>query len=296
MRRLGEQLQGNQIEPDEAQRRIDDLSKRVQEQIRNVERTGSPEADEEAELPPETEETVRRALSSGMSEGEVMEFFSRMRQDGDRPADSVRALEEATDGMVPDTSYDMDEERLRELMDQINPSSGEPADRDLQNELEEAGQIVQHAGDGLAELTEGTGESPLGDVGSSGGGRDNESGEQLETGSEQSGESSGESSAPGEAAVADAMDDAFSRVEDGGSMFRELEGVITDNSTMNYIIRELPSEAISELTEEEREVEFERVIEEAIRRENTPPELQRLVRNYFLRITLAAEQGDGNEQ
>ncbi|MFW5688006.1 MAG: hypothetical protein ACOC1U_00420, partial [Spirochaetota bacterium] len=82
MRRLGRQVQRNELPPDEARRRIDRLNERVEEQLDDLARIPPIEHNEDAQIPPETENTIRQALRSGMSDGEVLEFFTRMRSQG----------------------------------------------------------------------------------------------------------------------------------------------------------------------------------------------------------------------
>ncbi|MFW6291234.1 MAG: hypothetical protein ACOC7V_02825, partial [Spirochaetota bacterium] len=168
---------------------------------------------------------------------------------------------------------------------------------DLTRELEESQRALQQMGTGLAELSEGmegdTGEAAGDGVGVEPGGQappvppEDDPGE----GGEDAGGQQG-----GSVAVEDRMDDDYRRPEESSPVFREIQGIVTDNTVMDIIVRELPSEATSELTEQQRDVLFERIVEEAVNREETPPELQRLVRNYFLRLTLAAEEGAQNEQ
>ena len=108
IRRLSEQVRGEEIDPDRARRRIDQLNQRIEDQIRNLERLPPMEYNEEAEIPPETEDTVRRALRSGMSAGEVEELFTRMRSEGNTVPDIVDALEEATPDRAPNANLDVD--------------------------------------------------------------------------------------------------------------------------------------------------------------------------------------------
>ena len=92
------------------------------------------------------------------------------------------------------------------------------------------------------------------------------------------------------------MGDDFRSSNDVRLTTREIRGTVTDETIMDIITRDLPSEATSEMTEQEREIEFQRVVEEAVGREDTPPDLQRLVRNYFLRVTMASDEGATDEQ
>jgi hypothetical protein len=301
IRRLGEQVQRDAMPADEARRRIDQLNERIEEQIRNLERMPPTEYNEDADVPPETEDTIRRALRSGMSEGEVTEFFTRMRSEGNTVPDVVEALEEATPDRAPDTNLGLSDEEIQRLMDQINrPPPAEDAESDLTNRLEESQQALQQMGSGLAELTEGeeqqSGSAEESGVGV-GGGREGES--PSEEGEPETEESEGQESAGqqgGTMAVQDQAGDDFQPGDDTSPVFREIEGVVTENTIMDVIIRELPSEATSELTEHERDVIFERVIEEAVNREETPPELRQLVRNYFLRLTMRDREGAADEQ
>jgi hypothetical protein len=302
MRRLGEQVRRNRIEPDAARRRAGELEDRVEEQMRNLERTPPFEQGENAEIPEDAEDTIRRALESGMGEGEVVEFFTRMRSEGNTVPEVIDALEEATPDRAPDTNLGVDEEQMQELMDQLNrppPSenaeNAESGQNGASEELAESRRALAQMGADAAELSEGEGEQ-AGEAESGGAGAGGDSSPQPdESGEPGEGETDGGQEG-GTLEVDDAMDDDFRRAEDSSPVFRELKGIVTDNTIMDIIIRELPSEATSELTETERQVVFERIVEEAVNREDTPPELQRLVRNYFLRLTLAAEQGAQDEQ
>ncbi len=298
MLRLGDQVRRNDLEAGDARRQIEQLNERVEEQMRNLERTPPLEYNENAEIPPDAESTIRRALRSGMGEEEVVEFFTRMRSEGNTIPDMVEALEEATPDRAPDANLGLDQERVDELMDQLNrPQQDEDAQSDLTRDLEESQRALQQMGTGLAELSEGmegdTGEAAGEGAGVERGGQappvppEDDPGE----GGDDAGGQQG-----GSVAVEDRMDDDYRRPEGSSPVFREIQGIVTDNTVMDIIIRELPSEATSELTEQQRDVIFERIVEEAVNREETPPELQRLVRNYFLRLTLAAEEGAQNEQ
>ncbi len=299
LQQLGEQARSETMDPQETRRRIEQLNERIEQQVRNLERTPPLEYNEDAEIPPEAEETVRGALRSGMSDAEVIEFFTRMRSEGNTVPDIVDALEEATPDQAPNANLGIDEERLRELMDQLNRQPRESnAESDIVNDLEESQRVLQQMGSGLAELSEGedleTGAAGENQRGVGRGGPP-EPGE--ETGSD---DASDESESSGQQGGTMAMDDSatddFRPAEQTSPVFREIEGIVTDNTIMDIIIRELPSEATSGLSEQERDVVFERVIEEAVNREETPPELQRLVRNYFLRLTFANREGAEDEQ
>jgi len=295
LRRLGERLQDGEMDADEARRRIDNLAERVEEQVRDLERLGEFDTNQDVQIPPEAESTVRNALRSGMTEGEVLEYFMSLRSDGDNLPDVLSKIEEARLDRPPDAELDLDDERVQKLLDQLNLNPETNVPSDISDELEFARQTLQQAGSGVQQLSEGDelGEAgqnstdarggSAGDSEPSGPGRDMEG----EGGSGQSG---------GEKAVTDAMDDTFARIEDANPVFRQIEGVVGEGTIRDVIIRELPSEAISQLDEAEREVAFNLVIEEAVRREDVPPELHQLLRNYFLRITLGSDQGDADEQ
>jgi len=184
-------------------------------------------------------------------------------------------------------------------MDQLNrPPPESDVESDIVNDLEESQRVLQQMGSGLAELSEGedleTGSAGENQRGVGRGGSpepgDETGSDDADDGSESGGQQGGTM------AVEDSATDDFRPAEQTSPVFREIEGIVTDNTIMDIIIRELPSEATSELTEQERDVVFERVIEEAVNREQTPPELQRLVRNYFLRLTFANTEGADDEQ
>lgn len=297
VRRLGERLRGGEIGPDEARRLIDQLAEEVEEQLRNLERLGEFETNQDMEIPPQAEESIRSALSSGMSEGEVMELFMRMRSEGQTMPDMIEALEEAIPDQPPDANLALDEEELRRLLEQLNRRPGGEAESDITTDLSNTRRSLQQAGRGLTELTEGD-DREIGQAGETGTGRGRgrEEREPLPGEGDDSNLPGTEGSEGGDEAVKDAMTDAFARIEDASPVFREIQGVIGKGTIRDVIVRELPSEAVSRLTEEERAVAFERVIEEAVSRENTPAPLQRLVRNYFLRITLGEQEGDNDDQ
>ena len=289
---LGRDAREGNLTPDEARPRIDELSERIEEQISNLDRTPPLANDEDAQIPPETAESIRSALQSGMGENEIEELYLRMRSDGNTVPEIVEALEEASPDMAPNANLDVDEDRVQELLDQLNAAQSEPTTEmpdDLAEELDESRRVLQQMGAGL-ELQEGQ-EEQIGErqgQGSPFGPGDEQAGESREPGEEGDLEGGLEG---GDREVDDTFQDDFARPEDGSRVFRELQGIVTDNTVLDLLIRELPSEATSVLTEEERSVVFDQVIEEAVNREQTPPELQRLVRNYFLRLTLANEEG-----
>lgn len=297
IRRLGERLRNGELDPEEARRLIDQLGESVEEQMRDLERLGEFVTNQEVEIPPEAEDTMRSALRSGMTEGEVLDFFMSMRSTGDTLPDTLRALEDAMPDRPPDAHLGLEDERVRELLNQLNQRPETQVPSDLADELQSAQRSLQQAGIGLQELTEGEqGDAGESDESGSGVRSDPEDPDQLPSdGQDTSGEGNlGQQG--GETAVADAMDDTFAGIKEASPIFRQIEGVIGEGTIRDVIIRELPSEATSRMTEMEREVAFERVIEEAVGRENTPPELQHLVRNYFLRITLGKDQGEQDEQ
>ncbi len=287
---LGRDAREGDLDPEQARPRIDDLSDRIEEQISNLERTPPLATDEDAQIPPEAAESIRSALQSGMGESEIEDLYLRMRSEGNTVPEIVEALEEASPDMAPNANFDVDEERVQELLDQLNAAPPEPSNErpDVTEELAESQQALQQLGSGL-EFTEGPDDeigaaegdtSPFGRGDESGGEPSSEGGGDGEAGSQ-----------GGDRAVDDTFGDDFARPEAGSRVFRELQGIVTENTVLDILIRELPAEATSELEEEERAVIFDQVIEEAVNREQTPPELQRLVRNYFLRLTLANEEG-----
>ena len=299
IQRLSEEAERGGIDPEEARRRIDRLSERVEQQMRNLGRTPPFEYDEEAQMPPETEETVRNALESGMSEGEVVEFFARMRSEGSTLPDIVEALEEATRDREPNANLDRDDQAMNDLMDRLNespPSAEQEPDPEVAEQLRDSQRALQQMSEGLPQLTEGEDR----EIGQAPGFPDRPRDEPEERPDSPPEGSQGDSGSTGQRggteAVDDATDDDFRSPEDGASVFSEIQGVVTDNTIMDIIIRELPSEATAELTEQERDVLFERIIEEAVDRDEVPPELQRLLRNYFLRLTLANREGADDEQ
>jgi hypothetical protein len=297
IRRLGDRLRDGQLDPDEARRRIDQLGEIVEEQMRNLERLGEFETNQDIEIPPETEDSIRSALRSGMTEGEVLDFFMSMREGGETLPDTLRALEGASADTPPDANLGIDNERIQELLDQLNLAPEDMGSGELAQQLDNARRSLQQAGAGMESITEGQ-DGEFNEPGEAGtGGRlGPEEQDQLPSDGEDPDGESGPGQEGGETAVADAMEDTFSRIEGANPIFRQIEGVIGEGTIRDVIVRELPSEAISRMTEAEREVAFERVIEEAVGRENTPPELQHLIRNYFLRITLGKDQGEQNEQ
>ncbi|MEE8441097.1 MAG: hypothetical protein V3S41_05190 [Spirochaetia bacterium] len=297
IRRLGERLRNGELDPEEARRRIDQLGEKVEEQVRNLERLGEFVTNQDIEIPPETEDTIRSALRSGMTEGEVLDFFLSMRSTGETLPDTLRALEDAMPDRPTDAKLGLDDERVLELLNRLKQLPENQVPSDLADELENVRQSLQQAGGEVQELTEGE-EDEFGEVGESGarvriGPQDPD---QLPGDGQDAGGEGNMGQQGGTTAVADAMDDTFARIEEANPVFRQIEGVVGEGTIRDVIIRELPSEAISRMTETEREVAFERVIEEAVGRENTPPDLQQLVRNYFLRITLGKDQGEQDEQ
>lgn len=296
IRRLGERLRDGTIDAGEARQRIDKLAERVEEQVRNLERLGELATNQKMDIPPETEDALRSALRSGMTEGEVLDFFMSMRAEGDTLPDTLRALEEATPDRPPDANLNLDDERIRKLLDQLNLSSDSGSSTDVAQELDSARRNLQQAGIDVQKLSEGTDEE-LGQSGESGApvqpGADDQKPDPGSDG--EPGGQAGSGQQGGETPVADTMNDAFTGIDGSNPIFRQIEGIVGDGTIRDVIVRELPSDAISRLSDAEREVAFERVIEEAVQRENPPPELQQLIRNYFLRITLGSSEGVQHE-
>ncbi len=283
--RLSELLRGDQIDRDEARRRVDSLSDRVEQQLRNLERT-APFDHDETELLPDAEAAIRGALQAGMSESDVVELFVRMRSEGETIPDFVEALEEAHERR-PDTAFGLDEERLRELMEQLSRPQPPDDATDLTEELRESQRVLEQTGAGLIELTKGD-DRQIGEALDSGVGRDaapqrTQADEVPADDAASTRGDPGDGLEGGTAAAETGMDGDFRRPE-GGPIFRELRGVVTEGTIMEIIIRDVPAEATSGLSEQERAIVIERVVEEAVARENPPPQLRSLVRNYFLRL------------
>jgi hypothetical protein len=302
IRRLGDQMRNNEISAAEARRRIDLLGRSVEEQVGNLNRTPEFENREDAELPPETEDSIRRALQQGMSEGQVTELFTRMRSEGNTIPEMIDALEQASPDRPPNADLNVDPERIRDLMDQLNPpTTEEDVVSDTLEDLDQARRSLGSPSGNLSEFTQGEDGDQTGGGGGGGGtpprdanmGGGGEGGGGSADGSE-SRESPGQLA--GDQPEEDRSGDDYDYPDDAAQSLREVRGIIANDSIMDLLIRELPSEATSEMTEQERNVYFQRVIEEAVGREDTPPDLQRLVRNYFLRVTIAATEGASNEQ
>lgn len=295
LQRLGKSLQDGQLDADEARRRIDQLAERVEDQVRDLERLGEFDTNQDIEFPEDAESAVRSALRSGMSEGEVLEYFMSLRSDGENLPDVLNQLEEARLDRPPDADVNLDDERVRDLMDQLNLNPETTVPSEMSEDLEFARQTLQNAGEGVQELSagdeDGFGEPGEGQTNVRGG-----SGEEASDAGRATDGPGNQGQSGGDRAVADAMDDTFNRIEETNPLFRQIEGVVAEGTIRDVIVRELPSEAISQLDEAEREVAFETVIEEAVGREDVPPELQQLLRNYFLRITLGSDQGETDEQ
>ena len=290
--RLGEQMRRNQIAAEEARRRISNLEERIETHIRNLDRPPPLAHDGDSRIPPDAEASIRGALTAGMSQGEVRELFARMRSEGRTLADVIDALDEAVADRAPDATLGLDDEQYRKLLDELSrPPPADDAETDLVDDLNESRRVVEQAGAGLADLSEGDEHA----AGEAGRGSDSPAtgGDPSDEGSSDVGAGGGGGRAGTAEAEADRRGD-FTRIEEA-RILRELHGIVTEGSIMDFIIRELPSEATSLLTEEDRAVAFERVVEAAVRRDEPPAELRRMVRNYFLRLTLA-DRGAGDEQ
>lgn len=294
MEELGDQLAREQIDPEAANKKLEELGEQVEDQFRNLDRNPGFENPEDATAPPQTEDTVRRALQQGMSEGDVMEFFTRMSGRGQELPDIVEALEEATTES-PNANLPVDEEALERLMNQLQmppPAADVPSDR--VNELQEADRIIEQSASGLAELTEGEPGEPSGEGSGTALAR-GQTPPQSEASAADSESEGGEGQAGGREAVEDRFESALNRLSEGATL-RELRGEVTQNQIMDVIIRDMPSEALSLLDEEQRAAEFERVVENAIPRDSTPSELREVVKSYFLRITMrAADERDAEQ-
>lgn len=292
MEELGEALSREQLDPESARDRLAELGREIEEQLRNLDRNHPFENPEDAAAPPETEDTVRRALRQGMSEGDVMEFFTRMSGRGETMPDIVEALENATSQTPPDANFPVDEEALQELLSRLSRPAPEEAQAPSQEQLERMDQIVQQSASGLSELTEGQ-ESDI--TGEGGGVTVQQSPESTPSESPPSpdaGGSPGEGQSAGTTPTEDEFETEFRRPADTPTL-RELRGEVTRNQVMDVIIRDLPSEAVSSLSESERIAQFESVVENAIPREATPTELRDVVKSYFLRITVRATEEEG---
>ncbi len=290
--RLAEQMQRNQIDADEARRRINHLEDRIEEHIRNLDRSPPRSHDEDTRIASDAEPSIRAALTAGMSPGEVSELFARMRSEGRTLADIIDALEDATPDRAPDATLGFDEDQVRELMDEMSrPPPADESETDLVDDLENSRRVIEQAGAGLADLSEGderrTGEARGGDSPTTGG-------DATDDASEAAGAGGGAGGHAGTGDPEASQDGELRRIE-GGRVLRELHGIVTEGSIMDFIIRELPGEATSLLTEDDRHVAIERVVEAAVGREEPPAELRRMVRNYFLRLTMT-DRGAADEQ
>jgi hypothetical protein len=277
-------------EPDEEAERLE----AVEEQVRQLER--QPLEDDDIEMGEEAEEAVRGALRSGMSESQIIDMITQMRDAGESTAEMVDEIEEATSDLPPNANLENEpsEEAVENLASQLVPV---PTPEDAEAQPGRDGQ--QDAGrpteGGEAELTEGT-DSETGEAqGSS----------DAPPGQEQSSrpETEGEEQAPGESPSdrggrmpeADSGNDDFSPTNES-RVAAEITGKVVEETFLNLVIRDLPREAISELEDLDPDVRYERAVERAIDRDTVPRELEPLVRSYFLRIAQRAPQNEGDDE
>lgn len=293
MEELGKALSREELSPQEAGDRLAELGREIEEQVRNLDRDHPFENPDDAVVPPETEDTVRRALQRGMSGTDVMEFFARGHGRGDTMPDMVDALKEAVSDTSPDTNLPIDQEMLDQLISSITEQPASEAESGPADDLEQMDQILQQSASGLSELTEGDDSREAGDGGGMSIQRNPQPPSDADSGSD-SGGNSGEGQSGGTTPTDDTFDDAFARPGDTPTL-RELRGEVTRSEIMDIIIRDVPSEAISNLSEEEAITQFESVIERALPREATPTELRDVVKSYFLRITMRAADEPDNQ-
>ena len=294
MQRLGDDLDGGRIGVGEARDRLLEIESAIERQLANIPRA-QPYASQESGLPDGLEADVRAALEAGMSDAEVIDFVARMGRDGSMLPDEVRALEEAGEGVEADSVVGFDEQ-IRRLIDQLNIARSDDSETGLLNELTESRRVVEQAGAGLAELTEGD-DDPVGTTADSGAQRP------LRTGRDDAGAADTEGQAPGgaqggSASVLDGRDGSFRRLDESAQVLRRIPGVVTEGSIIDLIIRQAPTDAIARLPEVDRMVQYERVVESAMTGESVPQELERIVRDYFLRVAfaeIAPRDGNGGE-
>ena len=291
MQRLGDELTDGRIGGAEARDRLLDLESAIERQLANIPRT-QPYASEDTQLPEGLEADIRAALDAGMSDAEVIDFIARMGRDGTMLPDEVRALEEAGEGVEPDSIVGFDDQ-MRRLLDQLNTArSDDDRETGLLNELTESRRVVEQAGAGLAELTEGD-DDAIGTAADSGARRP------VRTGRDDAGSPDSDGQAPGGAqggssAVRDGTDGSFGRLDGTSPVLRRIPGVVTEGSIIDLIIRQAPTDAIARLPETDRERQYERVVESAMAGEPVPQDLERIVRDYFLRIVFADAPPVGN--
>ncbi|TVQ21475.1 MAG: hypothetical protein EA382_13635 [Spirochaetaceae bacterium] len=294
MQRLGDDLDDGRIGVGEARDRLLEIESAIERQLANIPRA-QPFASDGAGLPDGLEADIRAALEAGMSDAEVIDFVARMGRDGSMLPDEVRALEEAGEGVEADAVVGFDEQ-MRRLIDQLNIARSDDSETGLLNELTESRRVVEQAGAGLAELTEGD-DDPIGTSDDSGAGRP------VRAGRDDAGAADTDGQAPGgaqggSAAVLDGRDGSFARLDERSQVLRRIPGVVTEGSIVDLIIRQAPTEAIARLPEVDRMGQYERVVESAMAGESVPQELERIVRDYFLRIAfadVAPRDGNGSE-
>lgn len=293
MEELGEALSREELAPQEAREELAELGRKIEEQVRNLDREHPFENRDDAVVPPETEDTVRSALQRGMSGTDVMEFFARGHGRGDTMPEMVEALDEAMSEAPPDTNLPIDEEMLDQIMSRITEQRPPEAESSPANDLEQMDQIVGQSASGLSELTEGPEDQGAGEGGGMSIQRNPQPPSDAETGTD-SGGNSGEGQTGGTSPTDDTFNDPFTRPGETPTL-RELRGEVTRSEVMDIIIRDIPSEAISTLSEEEAITQFESVVESALPREATPTELRDVVKSYFLRITMRAADEPDNQ-
>ena len=303
MQKLGRMLQQQSLSRSETQRRLAELTSKIQEQIEGISRDRLPESSESTAQGENSQGQGAPADSTGGKEPstdtirQLRENLAKMGHLTDEETRFLEQLEERLEN--PQSAESIDSETSSRLESLLNR---ERRGRELSN-LESAGQAVREAGGSLRRDAEGLAEeeSVSGEdagAASSGDSRSPEEGEPSSGPAEpggtkdpdaSSGESDGgraASGTPGSEAVEDRMGDDFERSgEDTASLMGELDGEITNDSrSLQAVVRNLPEESASLLATEALVVEYSRAVEEAIMQEEIPIAMRNYIKDYFMQI------------
>lgn len=259
----------------------------IEEQVRELEREAF--EDDDITLGENAEEAVRGALRRGMSEEEILDVITRMRQEGESTADVTEELQEGDDPLPPNanTEGEPSEDAERAVPDELMPV---PPSEDETTENAEEG--ISDTGNptegGEAQVTPGedaqTGEAQA----SSDQPVPGEQPAPPETEGEQQARGESPTDRGGRTPAPDSENGDFSPTNES-RVAAEITGTIVEETFLNLVIRDLPQEAVSELDEVDPEVRYERAVEHAIEQEQIPTDLEPLVRSYFLRIARRKE-------
>jgi hypothetical protein len=303
MKRLGEDLQTQRLGREETVERIQRLSERASQQAQNLGNRRTPDRTEQQEEEPEEEEEEEEEQQQDGSQGSPQTQMvpgGSPQGDGDGTGDSAMSLgpgsgepeesQETSPGGPPDEMQPGDQEG--EAPAEPTPDQ---TDSQEQDNLGAASQMLSDAAGSLGEDFE-DGEEVAAAAPAP---APPEEGEEEERQTEETQPAEDEAEAegkvatsgrPGEQAVEDERGESSAPTSPQGTgPISQLTGEQDKGEVLRIFVRSLPTGAGSGVPEGDIILEYQKQMEEVVRKEEIPSSVEEYVRDYFLRIGVSQE-------